>query len=187
MIWLSSHLTYHLIISDSAMWKRLQNVYSQIKQNRLKPLSQPIWQPPLLHPVSYQPPTHRRLLVFPVCASSSVKTPLSSQVGNLIFIPAFNVLSSVLSIVLFLRASCCFPAAMKTRSIPPPDPGQPSYDPFYHILSNERSNELLLSHNRWFQGEKYRSPPCQTSECVRLTVYGHDRSILLKGILKSIL
>jgi hypothetical protein len=68
MIWLSSHLTYHLIISDSAMWKRLQNVCSQIKQSRLKPLSQPIWQPPPLHPVSYQPPTHRRLLPFPVCA-----------------------------------------------------------------------------------------------------------------------
>ena len=24
-----------------------------------------------------------------------------------------------------LRASCCFPAVVKTRSIPPPDPGQP--------------------------------------------------------------
>jgi hypothetical protein len=59
---------YHLIISDSAMWKRLQNVYSQMKQTRLKPLSQDIWQPPPLHPVSYQPPTHRRLLAFPVCA-----------------------------------------------------------------------------------------------------------------------
>ena len=58
---------YHLIISDSAMWKRLQNVYSQMKQTRLKPLSQDIWQPPPLHPVSYQPPTHRRLLAFPVC------------------------------------------------------------------------------------------------------------------------
>jgi hypothetical protein len=69
MIWLSSHLTYYLIISDSDMWKRLQNVYSQIKQTQL--LSQPIWQPPLLYPVSYQPPTHRRLLVFPVCVSSS--------------------------------------------------------------------------------------------------------------------
>ena len=59
---------YHLIISDSAMWKRLQNVYSQMKHTRLKPLSQVIWQPPPLHPVSYQPPTHRRLLAFPVCA-----------------------------------------------------------------------------------------------------------------------
>jgi hypothetical protein len=67
MIWLSSHLTYHLIINDSGMWKRLQNVYSQIKQRRLKPLSQSIWQPPPLYPVSYQPPTHRRLLPFPVC------------------------------------------------------------------------------------------------------------------------
>ncbi len=67
MIWLSSHLTYHLIISDSVMWKRLQNVYSHIKQTRLKPLTHPIWQLPLLHPVSYQPPTHRRLLSFPVC------------------------------------------------------------------------------------------------------------------------
>ncbi len=56
----------YLLISDSAMWKRLHNVYSQIKQTRLKPLSQPIWQPPPLHPVSYQPPTHRRLLAFPV-------------------------------------------------------------------------------------------------------------------------
>jgi hypothetical protein len=34
MIWLSSHLTYHVIISSS-MW----NVYSQIKQSKLKPLS----------------------------------------------------------------------------------------------------------------------------------------------------
>ena len=34
--------TIILIISDSAMWKRLQNVYSQIKQTRLKPLSQSI-------------------------------------------------------------------------------------------------------------------------------------------------
>ncbi len=58
---------YHFIISDSAMWKRLQNVYSQMKHTRLKPLSQFIWQPPPLHPVSYQPPTHRRLLVFPAC------------------------------------------------------------------------------------------------------------------------
>ena len=39
-----------------------------MKQTRLKPLSQDIWQPPPLHPVSYQPPTHRRLLAFPVCA-----------------------------------------------------------------------------------------------------------------------
>ncbi len=67
MIWLSSHLTYHLIISDSTIWKRLQNVCSQIKQRRPNPLSWPIWQPPPLYPFSYQPPTHRRLLPFPVC------------------------------------------------------------------------------------------------------------------------
>ena len=67
MIWLSSIWHYHLMISDSGMWKRLQNVYSEIKQTRLKPLSQTIWQPPPLHPFSYQPPTHRRLIVFPVC------------------------------------------------------------------------------------------------------------------------
>ncbi len=54
----------HLKISDSAMWKHLQNVYSQIKTTRLNPLSQSIWQPTPLHPVSYQPPTHRRLLPF---------------------------------------------------------------------------------------------------------------------------
>jgi hypothetical protein len=38
-----------------------------IKQIRLKPLSQPIWQTPPLHPFSYQPLAHRRLLAFPVC------------------------------------------------------------------------------------------------------------------------
>jgi hypothetical protein len=40
-----------------------QNVFSQIKQTRLKPLIQSIWQPPPLHPFSYQPPAHRRLLL----------------------------------------------------------------------------------------------------------------------------
>ncbi len=49
------------------MWKRLQTVHSQIKQTRLKSLSQSTWQPSPLHPVSFQPPTHRRLLPFPVC------------------------------------------------------------------------------------------------------------------------
>ncbi len=38
---------------------------------------------------------------------------------------AFNVFSRVLSMVFFLRASCCFPAEKKTRSIPSPDAGQP--------------------------------------------------------------
>jgi hypothetical protein len=108
---------------------------------------------------------------------------LSSQVGNSVFIPVFNVISNVLSIVIFLRVSSCFPDVVRTHSIPSQDPGQPSYHQFYHI-SNEHSNELLWSHNRWFQGEKYRSTPCQTTECVRLTVCGLDQSILLKGILK---
>ncbi len=49
------------------MWKRLQNVYSQIKHTRLNPLSHPIYKLPSLHPVSYKAPTHRRILVFPVC------------------------------------------------------------------------------------------------------------------------
>jgi hypothetical protein len=49
-------------------------------------------------------------------SSSSVKTPLSSQVGNFVLIDVFNVFSRVLSIVFFLRASCCFPAEKKTRS-----------------------------------------------------------------------
>ncbi len=39
-----------------------------------------------------------------------MKVPLSSQVGNLVLIPVFNVFSSVLSMVLFLRVSCCFPS-----------------------------------------------------------------------------
>jgi hypothetical protein len=56
-----------------------------------------------------------------IIGEDSQKTPLSSQVGNLVLIDVFNVLSRVLSMVLFLRASCCFPAEKKTRSIPPPD------------------------------------------------------------------
>ena len=45
-------------------------------------------------------------------SSSSVKTPLSSQVGNLVLVPDFNVISSVsvLSMVLSLSVSCCFPS-----------------------------------------------------------------------------
>ena len=50
---------------------------------------------------------------------------MSSQVGNFVLIDAFIVLSRVLSMVLLLRESCCFPAEKKTRSIPPPDAGQP--------------------------------------------------------------
>jgi hypothetical protein len=103
---------HHLIISDSVMWKRLQNVYSQIKQSWLNPLSQFIWQPPL--------------------SESSVKTPLSSQVGNLLFIPVFNVLSRVLSMVLFLR-SWYFQGEVKIHSIPRPDPGWPWN--CFHILT----------------------------------------------------
>ncbi len=116
---------YHLRISDSGIWKRLQNVYSQIKKNRLNPLSQPIWQPPTLHPVSYQPPTHRRLLEFPVCVF------IIGEISFVITSRQFGFHSCLqcdfqrLFMVLFLRSSCCFPAEVKTRSIPPPDPGQP--------------------------------------------------------------
>ena len=46
---------------------------------------------------------------------------MSSQVGNIVLIDTFNVLYRFLFIVFFLRASCWFPAAKKTRSIPPPD------------------------------------------------------------------
>jgi hypothetical protein len=69
-----------------------------------------------------------------------LKTPLSSQVGNVVLIDAFNVFSRVLSMVLFLRVSCCFPAEKKTRSIPPPDAGQPwnclkaYYQAFFWVL-----------------------------------------------------
>ena len=104
---------------------RLQNVYSQIKQSRLKPLSKPISQPAPSPPSSYQPPDTVDYLRFLYVSSSAVKTPLSSQVGNFVLIDAFNVLSRVLSMVLFLRTSCCFPAEKDTRSIPPPDAGQP--------------------------------------------------------------
>ncbi len=66
-------------------------------------------------------------------SSSSVETPLSSQVGNIVLIDVFNVFSRVLSIVLFLRASWCFPDKKKTRSILSPDTGQPWYR--HHILT----------------------------------------------------
>jgi hypothetical protein len=62
------------------------------------------------------------ILVFPVCVIIMVKTPLSSQVGNIVLIDVFNVFSRSLSIILFLRASCRFPAEKKTHSIPPPNP-----------------------------------------------------------------
>ncbi len=67
-----------------SMWERLQNVYSQTKQTRLNPLSQTTWQPPPLSPVSYQPPPTEGYLCFLYVSSSSVKTSLSSQVGNLV-------------------------------------------------------------------------------------------------------
>jgi hypothetical protein len=86
-----------------------------------RPISQPAPSPPS----SYQPSDTVDYLRFLYVSSSSVKTPLSSQVGNIVLIDVFNVYSRVLSIVLFLRASCCFPAEKKTRSIPSPDAGQP--------------------------------------------------------------
>ncbi len=158
MIWLSSHLTYHLKISDSDMWKRLQNVYSQIKQNRLKPLSQSIWQPPPLYPVSYQPPTHRSYLCF--LYVSHHRWRLLCHHKSTIGIHSYlqcdfqSLVHSDFLEIIILSSSWS-----KDSLYPDPGPGQPSYHPFYHIRSNERSNELLLSYDRWFQGEKYRSPP----------------------------
>jgi hypothetical protein len=91
------------------MRKRLQNVYSQIKQTRLKPLTYPIWQPRLNHLLCNLSPTNLLPTVvyfrFLYVPSSSMKTPLSSQVGNLVFIPAFNVFSSVLDSA-FLESLC---------------------------------------------------------------------------------
>ena len=92
--------------------------------NQTKPLSKPISQPAPSPSFSYQPPATVDYLRFLYVSSSSVKTPLSSQVGNIVLIDAVNVLSRVLSIVFFLRASCCFPDEKKTRSIPPPDAWQ---------------------------------------------------------------
>jgi hypothetical protein len=95
---------------------------------------------------------HCRVLVFPVCViiirwrllcHHQVKTLLSSQVGNVELIDAFNVISRVLSMVLFLRASCCFPAEKKTHSIPPPDAGQPWN--CLHILTTSRVRLVDMS------------------------------------------
>ena len=105
-----------MIIMIISFTKRLlTNQTSQIES-----LSKTILQLAPSPPSSYQPPDTVDYLCFLYVSSSSVKTPLSSQVGNIVLIDAFNVLSRVLSIVLFLRASCCFPAEKKTRSIPPP-------------------------------------------------------------------
>jgi hypothetical protein len=65
-----------------------------------------------------------------------MKTPLSSQVGNLVFIPAFNVLSSVLSIVFFLRDSSCFPAISALTNAP---------TTFYeHITGDSKEKNTVL-------------------------------------------
>ncbi len=101
---------YHLIISDSAMWKRLQNVYSQMKQTRLKPLSQPIWQPPPLHPVSY----HLNLLPTVgylrfLYVSSSVKTPLSfsdNQAETCLIITSNDTSLEYLPLIINISDTC---------------------------------------------------------------------------------
>ena len=95
------------------------NVYSQIKQARPNPLSKLTSQPPPSPPSSYQPPDTVDDMCFLNVSSSSVNTPLSSQVGNVVLIDAFNVISRVLSMVLFLRASCCFPAETWEDSLYP--------------------------------------------------------------------
>ena len=68
--WSSSFLRYLIDNQVIMIWLfRLQNVYSQIKETRLKPLSKSISQPPppesgpCLLPTSW----HRRVLSFPVC------------------------------------------------------------------------------------------------------------------------
>jgi hypothetical protein len=85
---------------------------------------------PPLYPFSYQLytsllPTVGYLCFLYVSSSWWRLLRLSSQVDNLVFIPDFNVISRVLSMVLFLRSSCCFPTEVKTRYIPPPDEGHP--------------------------------------------------------------
>ena len=70
-------------------------------------------------PTNLLPPTVGYLR-FQYVSSSSVKDPLSSQVGSLVFLTAFNVFSNVLSMVLFLRSPCCFPDEVKSHSIPTP-------------------------------------------------------------------
>ncbi len=94
MIWFNDQVIWHnhLIISDSSMWKRLQNHGLLTNKTKL-----------------YE-------------SSSSVNTPLSSQVGSLVLIPDFIVFSWVLSIVLFLRVSGCFPD-FSTRSVRMKTPG----------------------------------------------------------------
>jgi hypothetical protein len=137
-MWLSSHLTFHLIISDNAMWKRLQNVWSQINQIRLKPLSQPIWQPPPLHPVSYQPTTHRRLLPFP--EDSFVMT--SRQFGIHSWLQfTFHRLVHGIFLEIIILFSSCFPTSTSTMFL------ILSLSPTPSVFSRFNSRNLMSKNN----------------------------------------
>ncbi len=172
------------------MWKRLQNVYSQIKQNRLNPLGQPIWQPPTLHPVSYQPPTHRRILAFPVFVfingeDSFVITSQQFGIHSCLQCTFRRLVNSDFFESIILFSSCSkdslYPACRSRATIlslyrsiisAPTKVPTTFYD---HITGDSKEKNTVLP------------PVSQTTECVRLTVYGLDQSILLKGIFKSIL
>ena len=152
-----------------------------------------MWQPHPPHPSSYQAPTTVGYLRFLYVSSSTVKTPLSSQVGNLVLIDAFNVVSRVLSIVFFLRASCCFKlkkrlalsrlqmqgnhGTVSTSSRREGTSGTKNSvasvlhiykwsSTQQHLKSSHTCRRLVRLHTRWFQGEKkYRSRPCHRMCC----------------------
>ncbi len=55
MIWLSSHLTYHLIINDSVMWKRLHTNETNQTQTTESVHVTTTSSVPCLLPTSYPP------------------------------------------------------------------------------------------------------------------------------------
>ena len=81
-----------------------------MKQTRLKPLSQPIWQPPPLHPVSY----HLNLLPTVgylrfLYVSSSVKTPLSfsdNQAETCLIITSNDTSLEYLPLIINISDTC---------------------------------------------------------------------------------
>ena len=92
-------------------------------------LSKPMWHvtngTPPPHTFFYQGLVTVRYLCFLYVSSLSVKTPLSSQVSNLVLIVAFNVLSRVLSLVFFQLFSSWKKTDPHPHEMIPPSPPLP--------------------------------------------------------------
>ncbi len=113
LIWLCCIIGFLVLIiksfdNQTDILFRLQNVCSQIKQDRLRPLSKTISQPPSSPPSSYQPPDTVDYLRFLYVSSSLVKTSfvITSRQRRIYWCLQCDFQG--LSMVHFLRVSCCF-------------------------------------------------------------------------------